>query len=192
MKMENKENKSQVEEKIVSDKPKEKTEVIEVKKNEEKKTEEKKKEEKKIIKKDCAVVRGVSLPISQKFSSSVCKMIRKKEIGRAIKMLEEVLKFKRAVPMNNMEIPHRKGKGMMSGRYPLSVCTEFIHILKQLKANAIVNNIEEPVIIFLAKADRASCPFRREGRRAKRTNVYLEARTKQGNKISEKTKEKKK
>lgn len=173
---ENKQTQMEEKKAETSEKPQQKTEEkTEVKT--EKKTEQKK-ISMKIEKKENAIVRGVSLPISQKFSSSVCAMIRGKEIGRATEMLEEVLKFKRAVPMNNMEIPHRKGKGMMSGRYPLRVCTAFIHLLNQLKANASVNNLGEPYIIYLAKADRASCPFRREGRRAKRTNVYLETRTK--------------
>lgn len=175
MEEENKKTEEKIEEKKVAEKAKE-----------EKISEEKKKPEKKKAK-DRAVVRGVNLPISQKISSAVCKMIKKKEISKAIEMLEEVLKFKRVVPMNNMEMPHRKGKGVMAGRYPLNVCKEFIPLLRQLKANASVNNLEEPVIIFLAKADKASCPFRREGRRAKRANVYLEARTK-----PQKNKEKKK
>ena len=139
---------------------------------------EKKEKKKEVNKKTAAVVRGVNLSLSYKISGSVCRMIRKKEIDDAIRMLEEVLKFKRVVPMNNMEIPHRKGKGVMAGRYPLGVCKEIIDLLKQLKANSSVNGLNNP-IIFLAKADKASSPFRREGRRAKRANIYLEAREKE-------------
>ena len=40
------------------------------------------------------------------------------------------------------EIPHRKGKGMMSGRYPLNAVKDFIMLLKSLKANAINHEIE--------------------------------------------------
>ena len=65
----------------------------------------------------------------------------------------------------------------MAGRYPQNVCKEFAVLLKQLKANSSVNGINDP-IVFLAKADKAASPFRREGRRAKRANVYLEAREK--------------
>jgi ribosomal protein L22 len=155
---------------------KEKEEKIEEKK-EEKHTEKKEEKKKEIIKKDSAIVRGNNLPISEKFSSALCKMIRRKEIDEAIRITEEVLKFKRAIPMNNMEIAHKKGKGMMAGRYPQKVCKEFIVLLKQLKANSSVNGIGIP-IIWLAKADKASSPFRREGRRAKRANIYLEAREK--------------
>src|SRR4030042_2442005 len=69
------------------------------------------KEEKKIIqkkekvKKDEAVVNGVSLPISTKVSVDICRFIRKKTIDKAIADLEEVLKFKRVIPMRG-EIPN--------------------------------------------------------------------------------------
>ena len=41
----------------------------------------------------------------------------------------------------------------------------------------VVNGIEDPVIV-IARADKAARPFRRGGRKAKRTHVYLEARQK--------------
>jgi len=132
--------------------------------------------------KDKAIARGASVRISSKHSFAICRMIKKKTPERAIEMLEEVILKKRAVPMKDMEVPHRKG--MAGGRYPQTAAGEFIGILKQLKANANVNGIDNPIII-IAKADKASRPLRREGRKSKRTNVYLEAvdRTKlKGNK----------
>jgi len=77
--------------------------------------------------------------------------------------------------MNGYEVPHRKGN-IMAGRYPINTSKEFIKMLKQLKANASVNNIESPVI-SLAVANRASRPNRRGGVRAKRANVYLEVKS---------------
>jgi hypothetical protein len=77
--------------------------------------------------------------------------------------------------MNNREVPHRKG--MMAGRFPRNASREFILLLKQLRANSSVNSIENPIIV-LARADKASRPYRRGGVRAKRTHVYLEARDK--------------
>jgi len=148
-------------------KPEEKETKVEQK--EEKKE---KKQEKKIVKKDEAVVRGVSLPISTKTSAAICKFIRGKRIERAIADLEEVLKFKRVIPMTG-EIPHKKGKGIMSGRYPIRAIGYFIKMLKNLQANAIVNGLEEGIIIE-AIPNRASQPYGRGGAiRRKRTHVKI-------------------
>ncbi|MEM4181670.1 MAG: uL22 family ribosomal protein [Candidatus Pacearchaeota archaeon] len=154
----------------------------EKKQNTEEKAEEKtqseanKKEEKakkEIKKKDKAIVRGLSLRISTKQSKYILKMIKNKKIDEAIKMLEEVVELKRAVPMNGLEIPHRKG--MASGRYPINSSKEIIKLLKQLKANSQVCGIENPYII-LAMANIASRPYRRGRIRGKRTHIYLEAK----------------
>jgi len=104
--------------------------------------------------------------------------------------LEKVIKLKTPMKMKG-EIPHRHGN-IMSGRYPINACKAFINLLKSLQANANVNGIENPYII-LAKANKATRPYRRGGReRFKRTNVLLIAREKTQNKIENKLKEEKK
>ena len=138
----------------------------EIKKNEVKQKEEKKKEEKKP--KDKAVVNGISLKVSSKHCFAICKMLKGKSPDRAIEILEDVVKKKKAVPMKNREVAHQKGKGIAGGRFPKKASVEIINLLKQLKANAIVNGIENEVIT-IAKANKASRPYRRAGRRAKRT-----------------------
>jgi len=143
---------------------------------------EKKITEKKAVKtgKDKAIVNGFSLKISTKNSTAICKMIMRKSPERAIEMLGLVLDKKMAVPMIMDEIPHRK-RGLMpagfggGGRFPENASVEFINLLGQLKANCEVNGIENPVIT-LAVSNLASRPFKKEGRRAKRTHVYLEAK----------------
>ena len=131
-----------------------------------------KKEVKKIIKKDEAVVNGVSLPISTKTSAAICKFIRGKTIEKAIADLGEVLKFKRVIPMTG-EIPHKRGKGVMSGRYPIKAIGYFIKMLKNLQANAVVNGVEDGIIAE-AIPNRASLPYGRGGSiRRKRTHVKL-------------------
>ena len=147
---------------------------------EEKKLEEKKPEIKKQVKKDKAIVNVFSLPISLKDSKAICRFIKGKRIGDAIRDLKEVQKKKKAVPMKG-EIPHRKG--MMSGRYPGKASKYFINVLKTLAGNSIQNGIEEP-IITQAIPNMASRPFGRFGRtRKKRTHLKI---------ISEKIKEKNK
>ena len=151
------------------------TQKSEVKK-EEIKTEVKKTEIKK-VKKNEAIVRGLNLPISSKQSFAISKFIKYKEIGQAIRELEEILLHKKALPMKG-EIPHRRGKGMMSGRYPKNAITAFIKLLKSLTANANVNEISNPVI-FEAYGNFASRPYGKFGRiRKKRSNVVIIAREK--------------
>jgi len=129
---------------------------------------------KKMEKKDEAVVNGVSLPLSTKKSVAICKFIRGKSIDRALADLEEVKQMKKAIPMTG-EIPHRKGKGMMSGRYMTKTVEHLIILLKDLKANSNVNGIEEPVIAE-AIPNRASRPRGRFGAiQRKRTHIFIKA-----------------
>ncbi len=105
------------------------------------KTEDKKEEQKKPvqkkekIKKNEAIVNGTSVPISTLDSMYICDFIRRKTIDQAIADLEQVLAFKRAIPMRR-EIPHRKGK-IMSGRYPILVVEQFIKLLKTLQGDSL-------------------------------------------------------
>ncbi|MBI2630168.1 hypothetical protein HYW76_03625 [Candidatus Pacearchaeota archaeon] len=148
-----------------------KTEIKEEVKTEEKKGKEKKKQERKI--REQAVVNGKDLGISKKQSMDICRFIKGKRVEQAIKELEEVVKMKRALPMRG-EIPHRHG--MMSGRYPKTACGVFIMLLKSLQSNASEGGIMTPQII-MAKANKASRPFRRFGsRKFKRTHVSLIAK----------------
>ena len=161
-KEENKDNKiAEPPKKEIEKEKKEKTEV----KKETKKTEEKK------LKTE-AVVNARDLGISTKHSIAICNFIRGRKIEEASSLLQEVVNMRRAVPMRG-EIPHRKGR-MMSGRYPVKAAQQFIKLLKQLAANAVVNEIDLEKARIECKADKASCPYKKGGRmRAKRTHVML-------------------
>ncbi|MEJ2267941.1 MAG: hypothetical protein P8X70_02605 [Nanoarchaeota archaeon] len=152
----------------------------EIKKTEEKseinKKIEKKKQPQKIVKKDEAIVNGKGLPISTKYSVAICKFIKDKTIEKALVDLNEVLMFKKAVPMKG-EIPHRKGK-IMSGRYPINAVKEFVILLKTLRGNSNVNGLEEPIIVE-AISNKASRPYGRFGSvQRKRTHVKIIVREK--------------
>jgi len=157
-------------------KPEEKKPEQKIETKVEEKKIEKKKEE--IKKKDYALVKGNDLPISTKESMDICSMIRGRSTEKAIKMLEEVIAFKRVVKMNKREVPHQKGKGVMAGRYPMNASREFIRMLKQLNANAIVNGLEIEKCKIFCKADFASRPYKRGGAKFKRTHVLLKLETK--------------
>lgn len=162
-------------------KPKEKKEEIKKEERPKEKLKEKIKERKiekkpeiKKPKKTEAIVNAKNLPISTKDSASVCRFIKNKKIGNAIADLEQVLRLKKAVPMKG-EIPHKKGRRMMSGRYPKKAVQNFIKLLKSLLANANYNGLEEPVISE-AVANIGERPYGKFGWvRKKRSHVKLKA-----------------
>jgi len=149
-----------------------KEEIKDVKDAEVKKVKEKFEKEIKGLKKTEAVVNGRNLPVSTKHSIAICNYIRKKDLDKAIFILEEVDKMKKAIPMKG-EIPHRRGK-IMSGRYPIKAVGEFIKLLKSLRSNAIANGLELEKYVLFCKANIAARPYRRFGRtKFKRTHVTL-------------------
>ena len=130
-------------------------------------------------KKTEAVVNAHNLPVSTKHSAAICKFIRNKKIESAVADLEQVLVLKKAVPMKG-EIPHRKGKGMMSGRFPKKAAQNFIRLLKSLSANTDHNGLENPIITE-ASANIGSRPYGKFGRvRRKRTHVKIKVKEKKG------------
>ena len=164
------------EKKVVETKTDQKIEDKEEPKAEEKKVDKKKQKEDPVEKKEETVAIGRNLHMSKKHGVYICDFIKNKKIDEAINCLEEVKKLKQAIPFKG-EIPHRKGKGMMSGRYPVKGAGLFIDILKGLKGNVIVNGMDlDKSAIYFASTSWASRPVRRENRRAKRTNVILKAR----------------
>ena len=151
-----------------------KTEV----KTEEKKaeTKEAKKLEVKKVKKEEAVANGSAMRVSKKHSMYICDFIRGKSVDESIEYLQGVVKLKKIIPFKG-EIPHRKGAGMMSGRYPVSASKEFIYLLKGLKGNIVENGMDlDKTKISYASASWAARPQRSGGRSAKRTNVILKAK----------------
>lgn len=180
-----------VDEKIETNKENENSTQEEHQKVEEKKTKEDKKEIKKPvkkIKKEEVYVNAKSVPISTKYAISICKFVKNKRIGDAIRDLEQVTLLKKSVPMKG-EYAHRKGKGMSGGTYPQRAAKHFIVLLKSLAGNANNHEILEPIIVE-ASANWAPAPRGRFGRvRRKRTHVTLRAIEM---KIKENKKEKKK
>ena len=160
------------------------------------KTEKKEKKQIPKEKKDTAMVNGISLPISTKDSVAICKFIRNKPLDKALEDLDQVLNFKRAIPMNK-GFPHRKGKGMMAGRYHTKPVGFFIRLLKDLKSNSNMNGIDEPIIVE-AVPNRAARPYGKFGRvQRKRTHILVKVMEKsklkeKKNKLKKKVKMEKK
>jgi large subunit ribosomal protein L22 len=127
------------------------------------------------VKKIEAIVNGTGVPVSTKYAVGICKFIKKKKIGDAIRDLEEVSTLKKPVPMTG-ELSHQKGKGISSAKFPQRASKHFIVLLKSLAANATANELEDPVIVE-AIANLGQRPYGRFGRiRKKRTHIKIVAK----------------
>lgn len=134
------------------------------------------KKEKKIIKKEEAVAKAFSLPLSKKHCMYICSYIKGKPIDLAISELEEVAVLRRAIPFKG-EIPHRKELGGKAGRYPVNASKGIIKMLKGLRGNIIANGMDlSKSRIIIASASWASRPAKRGGMRFKRANIVLKAK----------------
>ncbi len=119
------------------------------------------------------IICGKNLPISKKHGLAICKFISKKKIEEAIRDLEKVIRLKTPIPMRG-EIPHKKGKGIMSARYPIKASRIVIKLLKGLNANAFVKNIEIENYRIAAKTDPAPRPYKRFGqKKMKRAHIII-------------------
>jgi len=153
-------------------------------KKEDKKTEEikdEKKEVKKVqpkIKKDIAVVDVKSAKVSTKYAIEICKFIKGKRIGDAIRDLEDVILKKKAVPMKG-EYAHKKSVKKYAsgaGTYPVNASKQFIILLKSLSGNSNANDMNEPIVSG-AIANKSPRPAGRFGRwERKRSHIKLVAR----------------
>lgn len=174
---EKKHEKTEVKKENLKKETQEKKETAKEEKSEDKKESKKPVQTKPKVKKTEAKVNVSSVPISTKKAVAVCKFIKGKKIEKAINDLAAVTTQRKAVPMKG-EIPHRKGRGMMSGRFPKKTSEHFIKILKGLQGNASVNGLENPVI-KLAVANIAQRPYGRFGRvKRKRTHIMIVAKEK--------------
>ena len=117
------------------------------------------------------------MKISPKQSKYVCKLLRGKTPEAGVARLQAVIDEKRPVPMAALEVGHKKGQGLAGGKFPKNACKAIMEIVKQAGANAVVAGIDAPVIT-IAKADRASAPYRKGGRKAKRAHIHIEVRDK--------------
>ena len=152
----------------------------EVEEKTEAKVEEKKPEKKKatpIVKKYESKVYARSLPISLRYSVAIGKFIKRKTIAQAIKDLEAVKIKKKVLPMMG-EFAHKKGRGIMSGKYPVKSSDYFIQLLKTLNANSVANGMElEDTRITEVIANKAPSRMHRGGRtQFKQTHVLIVAK----------------
>ncbi len=121
--------------------------------------------------KKTVVAKGKDLSISTKHSIAICKFLKNKKLEDAIKLMNEVIALKKAVPTKKEA--HKKG--MASGKFPLKATKAFLKILKNVKSNANSKGMDISKLIIKAKANKASRPLKpgRFRRQFKRTHIEI-------------------
>lgn len=119
---------------------------------------------------------GLALPISYKHTVEVCNFVRGKPIEQAKRLLDEVIKMKRAIPYRvfNLEMAHNRAVG--SGRFPIKTCKHVRAVIESAEANAQHKglSVANLVVTHLApqKAGR-TLRFGRQRRETKRTHLEI-------------------
>jgi len=83
-----------------------------------------------------AKVVGRDIGISHKTAIEICNQIRGKDLQKAKRLMSDVMIMKRAIEFKRFTNGPGHKRGMGSGRYPISACTEILKLLKSVEANA--------------------------------------------------------
>lgn len=130
---------------------------------------------------DAAKAFGRNLPISRKKSVEIANKLRGKKLLWAERYLERVMKKKEAVPYKkyNRDTPHRKGKGITSGRYPIKTAKHFLSLLSSVKSNGEDLGLDLDNLylkgIVVNKGTQSYHYGRHRGRKMKRSHIEIVA-----------------
>jgi large subunit ribosomal protein L22 len=122
---------------------------------------------------------GSNLNISLKKSVETLREIRGKKVSSAIKFLEAVIEQKAVVPYRRYkaEMAHKRGKGVDTGGYPVSVAKEVLRLLKSAQKNAEDKELDsENLYVISASCRKGATRYhygRFSGRKMKSTNVEI-------------------
>lgn len=104
-----------------------------------------------------ALAIGRELHISPKKSMELCRAIKGKSLAQAKRYLEEVIALKRAVPFHRFkrDVPHRKGREIMAGRYPVNAAKGILETLEHAEHNAEYKGLDpENMFVYSITASR--------------------------------------
>lgn len=125
-----------------------------------------------------ARAKGDNLKISLKRSVETLKAIKGKKVTSAIIYLESVIDQKSVVPYVrfNQEMPHKRGRGIAAGGYPVNVAKEVLKILQNAQKNASEQEISGTLYVLGASARKGQRRYhmgRNIGQMMKSTNVEI-------------------
>jgi large subunit ribosomal protein L22 len=93
---------------------------------------------------------GKDMNCSPKSGRNVARAIKGMPVSRAKQFLAEVAEIKTAVPfeVRKRKIAHRKGKGIMAGKYPVKVAKHFLAVLESAEANAEYKGLDTDNLVI--------------------------------------------
>jgi large subunit ribosomal protein L22 len=123
-----------------------------------------------------AMKRDVEL--SLKVAIEMSSFLKGKTTSEAKTILERVLSMKQAIPYKRFQdgVGHRKGKGIVAGRYPQKGSAIFIELIKSVEANAQTKGLSSDLKIIHLAPQKSSGAFHsgRQGRRKfKRSHLEI-------------------
>ncbi|MEM4500259.1 MAG: 50S ribosomal protein L22 [Candidatus Woesearchaeota archaeon] len=119
---------------------------------------------------------GKNLPISRKHAYELAKYIRKKQINKVIRILQDVIALKRPIPYTRYrrDLSHKRDIG--SGRFPVKAAKYFLKLLENAINNAKEKGLDENKLYLIhCSVHKGERSFRRgrRYRRAKSTHVQM-------------------
>ncbi|MEM0359791.1 MAG: 50S ribosomal protein L22 [Candidatus Diapherotrites archaeon] len=125
-------------------------------------------------------------PVSLKYSTEICNLIRGQPVAKAERLLNEIIAHKKFLPLlkYKKKVPHRKGQsfaGTKAGRYPENTCKAFLELLGYAKANAENKGLDsEKLLIRHCFASKGFRRFKMQpkgriaGKRRRAKSAHLE------------------
>jgi len=106
----------------------------------------------------------------------VCQAIRGMQVGKAKKLLEDVVALKKPIAFTryNMDMGHKHG--IAAGRFPVSACSQILKLLQSVEANAQFKGLSTAgLIVRHASAQKGPTAYHsgRQRTKAKRTHIEL-------------------
>ncbi|MBR9698876.1 50S ribosomal protein L22 [Candidatus Woesearchaeota archaeon] len=124
-----------------------------------------------------AKAQGVAMPISTKASIEICNTLRRKTVGRAKVILENVLAMKDPISFKRFTGGAGHKKGMGPGKYPLKAAEHILSVLKDVEANAQFKGLNTGNLILIHIAAHNAGNVWRYGRhrrrKMKRTHIEV-------------------
>ncbi len=90
---------------------------------------------------------GNELPISPKKAREVCRVLRKKPLGTAKEILEDVIERRRPVPYRRHKKAVAHKPGMASAGYPVKVARYLLRLLESAQENAEYKGLDSDSMV---------------------------------------------
>lgn len=120
---------------------------------------------------------GLLMPISTKQSIEICSLIRRKNLQKAKKILNEAKDMKKPIPYTRFTEGAGHKHGIGPGKYPVKACREILNLVNLVEANAQHKGLDTSsleIIHICAKKGPKSWHYGRQSRIAmKRTHVEI-------------------